>query len=319
VKELSAFCRLLGDDVRLRLLRLLAREQLNVKELTAILGIAQSGVSRHLGLLRKSGVEERREGGYAYYSLRSQGNEALQALWSALEPQLCGDASEPELRADDARLQEVLRLRKEDFLAHGSGAGQLVPGRSWAAWSRALGHLLPPLVVVDAGCGEGYLTAEAAEWAEKVIAVDRSKDMLRRARQLARKRELHNIAWKVGEIEQLPLDDASADVVLLSQALHHAARPERAVAEAVRVVRVGGKVLVLDLRAHDQEWVKGRLGDQWLGFTDDALHDLLTEAGLDDVRVQVGARLKGDPFTVLVASGRRSTAAAPRDRRRNER
>lgn len=320
MKELSAFCRLLGDDVRLRLLRLLAREQLNVKELTAILGIAQSGVSRHLGLLRKSGVvEERREGGYAYYSLRSQGNEALQALWSALEPQLCGDASEPELRADDARLQEVLRLRKEDFLAHGSGAGQLVPGRSWAAWSRALGHLLPPLVVVDAGCGEGYLTAEAAEWAEKVIAVDRSKDMLRRARQLARKRELHNIAWKVGEIEQLPLDDASADVVLLSQALHHAARPERAVAEAVRVVRVGGKVLVLDLRAHDQEWVKGRLGDQWLGFTDDALHDLLTEAGLDDVRVQVGARLKGDPFTVLVASGRRSTAAAPRDRRRNER
>jgi SAM-dependent methyltransferase len=320
VKELSAFCRLLGDDVRLRLLRLLAREQLNVKELTAILGIAQSGVSRHLGLLRKSGVvEERREGGYAYYSLRAQGNESLQALWSALEPQLSGDTSDPSLRADDARLLEVLRLRKEDFLAHGSGSGQLVPGRSWAAWSRALGHLLPPLVVVDAGCGEGYLTAEAAEWAAQVIAVDRSRDMLRRARQLARKRDLHNIVWRVGEIEQLPLDDASADVVLLSQALHHAAHPARAAAEAVRVVRVGGRVLVLDLRAHDQEWVKGRLGDQWLGFTDEGLHDLLTEAGLDDVRVQVGARLKGDPFTVLVASGRKAAAGTPRGRRRNER
>lgn len=320
MKDLSAFCRLLGDDVRLRLLRLLAREQLNVKELTAILGIAQSGVSRHLGLLRKSGVvEERREGGYAYYSLRAQGNETLQAVWNALEPQLSGDTSDPDLRADDARLLEVLRLRKEDFLTHGSGSGQLVPGRSWAAWSRALGHLLPPLVVVDAGCGEGYLTAEAAEWAEQVIAVDRSKDMLRRARQLARKRDLHNIVWRVGEIEQLPLDDASADVVLLSQALHHAARPERAVAEAVRVARVGGRVLVLDLRAHDQEWVKGRLGDQWLGFSDEGLHDLLDTAGLDDVRVQVGARLKGDPFTVLVASGRKSAAAETRVRRRSER
>ena len=319
VKDLSAFCRLLGDDVRLRLLRLLAREQLNVKELTAILGIAQSGVSRHLGLLRKSGVvEERREGGYAYYSLRVQGHDDLRALWGALEPRLSADTADPELRADDARLLEVLRLRKENFLAHGSASGQLVPGRSWAAWSRALGHLLPPLVVVDAGCGEGYLTAEAAEWAQQVVAVDRSKDMLRRARQLTRKRGLHNIVWRVGEIEQLPLDTGTADVVLLSQALHHAASPARAVAEAARVTKPGGKVLVLDLRAHDQEWVKGRLGDQWLGFTDDKLHDLLEGAGLEDVRVQVGARLKGDPFTVLVASGRRSTTDGPRGRRRNE-
>lgn len=320
MKELSAFCRLLGDDVRLRLLRLLAREQLNVKELTAILGIAQSGVSRHLGLLRKSGVvEERREGGYAYYSLRAQQNDTLRAVWDALQPYLAGDTSDPDLRADDARLLEVLRLRKEDFLAHGSASGQLVPGRSWAAWSRALGHLLPPLTVVDAGCGEGYLTAEAAEWAERVIAVDRSKDMLRRARKLTRKRGLSNIVWRVGEIERLPLEDGSADVVLLSQALHHAADPVRAVAEAARVTKAGGHVLVLDLRAHDQEWVKGRLGDQWLGFSDDGLSDLLTGAGLDEVRVQVGARLKGDPFTVLVASGCKPAGSRQGVRRRNER
>lgn len=319
MKELSAFCRLLGDDVRLRLLRLLAREQLNVKELTAILGIAQSGVSRHLGLLRKSGVvEERREGGYAFYSLRPQGDETLRTLWAALEPQLTAEPSDPELRADDARLHEVLRLRKEDFLAHGSGSGQLVPGRSWAAWSRALGHLLPPVVVVDAGCGEGYLTAEAAAWADRVIAVDRSKDMLRRARQLARKRGIDNITWKVGEIEQLPLESDSADVVLLSQALHHAADPSRAVAEAARVVRPGGRLLVLDLRAHDQEWVKSRLGDQWLGFSDDRLESLLAGAGLAEVRVGVGARLKGDPFTVLVASGRKTDGRARHAGRRSE-
>lgn len=320
MKELSAFCRLLGDDVRLRLLRVLAREQLNVKELTAILGIAQSGVSRHLGLLRKSGlVEERREGGYAYYSLRPQTDPVLHGVWQALEPQLTAEPADPELRADESRLHEVLRLRKEDFLAHGSGSGQLVPGRSWAAWSRALGHLLPPLVVVDAGCGEGYLTVEAAAWAARVIAVDRSREMLRRARQLARKRQLDNITWKVGEIEALPLETDSADVVLLSQALHHAAHPAQAVADAARVVRPGGRVLVLDLRAHDQEWVRSRLGDQWLGFSDERLDSLLCQAGLVEVRVGVGARLKGDPFTVLVASGRKPDGRARHAGRRSER
>ena len=129
VKDLSAFCRLLGDDVRLRLIRLLGREQLNVKELTAILGIAQSGVSRHLGLLRKSGlVEERREGGFAYYSLRPDGAGLARPMWEALEASLPAADDDPELKADDARLTEVLRLRKEDFLGHGSSAGQLVPG-----------------------------------------------------------------------------------------------------------------------------------------------------------------------------------------------
>lgn len=307
MKDLSAFCRLLGDDVRLRLIRLLGKEQLNVKELTAILGIAQSGVSRHLGLLRKSGlVEERREGGFAYYSLRPDGAGVARPMWEALEASLPTAEQDDELKADDARLLEVLRLRKEDFTAHGSSAGQLVPGRSWAAWSRALGHLLPPLVVADAGCGEGYLSMEAARWAEQVIAIDSSRDVLKRARQLARKRGLSNITWKEGRIEALPLADASVDVVLLSQALHHVPKPDAALCEAVRALKPGGTVLVLDLRAHGQDWVRERLGDRWLGFRDESLEDWMFRAGLDDVRVEVGARLKGDPFTVLVASGRKA-------------
>ena len=201
-------------------------------------------------------------------------------------------------------------MRKEDFLAHGSSAGQLVPGRSWAAWSRALGHLLPPLIVVDAGCGEGYLSLEAARWAEQVIAIDSSRDVLRRARQLARKRGVANIVWKEGRIEALPLDDASVDVVLLSQALHHVPKPEAALTDAVRVLKPGGTVLVLELRAHGQDWVRERLGDRWLGFRDESLEDWLFRAGLEDVRVEVGARLKGDPFTVLVASGRKAGGAS---------
>ena len=306
MKDLSAFCRLLGDDVRLRLIRLLGKEQLNVKELTAILGIAQSGVSRHLGLLRKSGlVEERREGGFAYYSLRPDGAGHARPMWEALEASL-PMAEDPELKADDARLLEVLRMRKEDFQAHGSSAGQLVPGRSWAAWSRALGHLLPRLIVADAGCGEGYLSLEAARWAEQVIAIDSSRDVLKRARQLARKRGVTNIVWREGRIEELPLEDASVDVVLLSQALHHVPKPDLALCDAVRALKPGGTVLLLELRAHGQDWVRERLGDRWLGFRDESLEDWLFRAGLEDVRVEVGARLKGDPFTVLVASGRKA-------------
>ena len=147
------------------------------------------------------------------------------------------------MRADEARLQEVLRLRKENFDAHAGpdtrDARQLVPGRSWAAWSRALGLLMPPLKVADLGCGEGYLTIEAARWASRVIAVDRSDVVLARAKALARRRRVSNVIWKKGELEQLPMKDASVDVAMLSQALHHAHDPARAVAEAARVTTPG--------------------------------------------------------------------------------
>jgi ArsR family transcriptional regulator len=114
-----------------------------------------------------------------------------------------------------------------------------------------------------------------------------------------------NVTWKSGELTALPIDDASVDVALLSQALHHAPQPSRAVAEAVRIVRPGGTVLVLDLRRHDQAWVRERLGDERLGFSDHELERLLRDAGLHHVRVQVGTRKTGDPFTVLIASGRK--------------
>ncbi|MPY89344.1 MAG: metalloregulator ArsR/SmtB family transcription factor [Luteitalea sp.] len=303
MKSLSTLCRLLGDEARLRLLRVLAKEQLNVKELTAILGIAQSGVSRHLGLLRDSGlVDERREAGFAYYGLRVDGVAERAGIWEALRRELEAANEDPIARADEARLREVLRLRKEEFKTHGGEAGQFVPGRSWAAWARALGHLLPAVVVADLGCGEGYLTVEAARWARRVIAVDRSKVVLQRARALARKRGVSNVAWRQGEIEHVPIDDSDVDVVLLSQALHHVPDPARALREAHRILKPGGRVLVLELREHDQTWVKERLGDQWLGFRDEALRALLAAGGFVDTRLQVGARLKGDPFTVLIAS-----------------
>ena len=304
--NVAPLLRLLGDETRLRLLRLLGQEPLNVSELTAVLGLAQSGVSRHLALLRDARlVTEERAGGFAWYRLADRAAQNGNApLWSWLQEHF--DRATPETRADDARLAEVRRLRKERFTdaaRHGDERRQLVPGRSWAAWSRALGTLLPPLEVADLGCGEGYLTIEAARWAKRVIAIDQSAEVLGRARELARRRRVKNITWKRGSLERLPLARASADIALLSQALHHATDPRRALAEARRILRPGGRLLVLDLRAHDQEWVRAKLGDRWLGFDDAMLQRLIEDAGFGDVAVRVGARRGDDPFTVLIASG----------------
>ena len=312
MQQTSTLFRLLGDTTRLRLLRVLAQDRFNVTELTGILGVAQSGVSRHLGLLKDAGlVVEEREAGFVYYRLadlsraESRGEGRINghaSLWALLDTQFASATGDRAVREDESRLQEVLRHRKERFDTHGD-ARQLVPGRSWAAWARALGHLLPPLDVADVGCGEGYLTLEAARWARSVIGIDRSDEVLDRARALAARRRVANVQWKKGDLARLPLRDASIDVTLLSQSLHHAADPEDALAEAVRVLRPGGRVLLLDLREHDQTWVRNRFGDQHLGFADADLDALLRRAGLTDVRVNVGARHTGDPFTVLIASG----------------
>jgi len=314
MRQASSLYRLLGDEARLRLLRVLRRERLNVTELTGILGLAQSGVSRHLGLLKEAGlVLEEKDGGFTYYRLAPGEEGARSELWAMLGREFERAADDPMVRADEARLQEVLRLRKENFERHGSpdtrDARQLVPGRSWAAWSRALGLLLPPFKVADLGCGEGYLTIEASRWASRVVAVDRSEVVLKRARALARRRRVSNVIWKRGELDRLPMRDESVDVALLSQALHHAQNPARAVAEAVRVTVPGGRVLVLDLRTHHEEWVRSKLGDRRLGFDDEELKRLLTVAGLRDVRLGVGARRTGDPFTVLVAAGSKPGSA----------
>jgi ubiquinone/menaquinone biosynthesis C-methylase UbiE len=151
-----------------------------------------------------------------------------------------------------------------------------------------------------------------------VIAVDRSEHVLQRARALAARRRVRNIIWKKGSLERLPIRDASVDVALLSQALHHAVDPDRALVEAARIVVPGGRVLVLDLRAHDEHWVRDRLGDRWTGFTDAALQKLLEGAGLIEVKVAVGARRTGDPFTVLIASGTKPGRRPKTDTRKDQ-
>lgn len=307
MKDASALMRLLGDEARLRLLRILAKEALNVTELTAVMGLAQSGVSRHLGLLKDAHlVSEERSGNFTWYHLSpdvSSGLGSFTTLWPWLSTTF--DLVSPATKADDARLEEVRRLRRENFDQHSAGneRSQLVPGRSWAAWSRALGLLLPAVDVADLGCGEGYLTIEASLWAKQVIAIDRSADVLARAKAMAGRRRATNIVWKRGELEKVPLKDATVDVAIASQALHHAKDPALALSEAWRILRPGGRLLVLDLRRHQETWVQDTLGDQWLGFTPEDLTSLISTAGFTDVTVRVGTRRTGDPFAVLIATG----------------
>jgi SAM-dependent methyltransferase/biotin operon repressor len=300
----AAMFRLLADPTRLRLLRVLARDRFNGSELTAILGLAQSGVSRHISLLKEHGlVVEEREGAFIYYHLSDAGpNDPHAALRPLLESEFAAHSAHRLVRQDDTRLQEVLRVRKESFDPH-ADARQLVPGRSWPAWARALGHLLPAVDVADIGCGDGYLTVEAAAWANRVIGIDRSDDVLERAKGLAERRRVTNIEWKKGDLARLPLRDGSVDIALLSQSLHHASDPERATAEAARILRPGGRLLVLELKSHGETWVKAKFGDRHLGFSPFVLEGLVRSAGLSDVRITTGARRAGDPFTVLIASG----------------
>ena len=311
MQQVSSLFRLLSDSTRLRLLRVVAKDRFNVTELTGILGVAQSNVSRHLGLLKDAGlVTEEREAGYVYYRVAEDSRANGQGtLWALLDTHFESAATDRAVRADEARMQEVLRLRKENFDTHGDPR-QLVPGRSWAAWARALGHLLPAFDVADIGCGEGYLTLEAARWARTVVGIDRSAEVLQRAKALAERRHVSNVAWKKGDLVKLPLADASVDVALLSQSLHHADDVPRAIAEAARILRPGGRLLILDLREHDQGWVRKRFGDRHLGFSSAELDTMLGRAGLGDVKVNVGASKAGDPFAVLIASGCKATATS---------
>ena len=278
MQRASGLFKLLADGTRLRLLRVLSQDRFNVSELTGILGVAQSGVSRHLGLLKEAGlVTEEREAGYVYCRLADEGRTNGQdPLWALLDGQFAASAGDRAVREDEARLQEVLRLRKENFETHGD-VRQLVPGRSWAAWARALGHLLPPLDVADIGCGDGYLALEMARWARTVVGIDRSDRVLERAEALADRRHVTNAQWRKGDLSRLPLGDASVDVALLSQALHHAADPERSVAEAVRILRPDHPLFNTPNRIAAADWVgwPQERGLYFAGTWDDAYVPLL--------------------------------------------
>lgn len=299
----SRLLKALADETRMRILHLLAQEELSGTDLMEILNMGQSRISTHLALLKEVGlVLDRKAGRRIFYSI-APGPAA--GYWEGV---LAENTSAPEFEADAAGLRSLReRLRSErrayfDRVAASFG-DELLPGRTWEGLARAVLQLAPRARYADLGIGDGLLTLMLAEVATHVTAVDISAEMLAQLAARAKQKNIANIELVQSDIEDLPLPDSSHDVVVASQALHHARAPARCLAEARRILVRGGRLLVIDLLAHGEEWVREKLGHLHLGFTEQGLEQLLTQAGFERVRVTRVARDPQPPhFMSLVAT-----------------
>ncbi len=299
--------KILSDPTRLRLLALLMKEELSVAEVQEVLGMAQSRISSQLALLRQAGfVADRREGKKAFYSLCAGLPSRQLALLKAACEAVADSAAFAEDRDNlDRILQKRRRVAEQYFnlIAGRLGKGHC-PGRSWEAIGHLALRLVPPIVVADLGAGEGLISQLIAHRAERVWCIDNSPRMVEVGTELARKNGLANLAYKLGDIENVPLPDRSVDLAILSQALHHANHPQTAVNEACRILRPGGQLVVLDLKEHAFEKARELYADVWLGFKESALHGFLKKAGFQKVEVTVVSRETVEPcFETLLASG----------------
>ncbi|HKP92787.1 MAG TPA: metalloregulator ArsR/SmtB family transcription factor [Chthoniobacterales bacterium] len=299
------FLRLLADPTRVRLLLLLEEDELTVAELQQILGMGQSRISSHLAQLKRAGVvEDRRAGKNVYYGLTAkQERDPARTKVSELIHVLAREM--PETGRDRTALQLTLRKRRDkareyfDELA-GKFGRSYVPGRSWQALAHTLIALLPPLTVADLGAGEGTLSQLLAKTARKVIAVDNSSKMVEFGAQLAKRHGFSNLEYRLGDIEDPPISKGTVDLAILSQALHHAIHPERAIASAHRILRKGGRIVILDLLSHRFERARELYADHWLGFSEVQLHQFLEEAGFRNIEVTVVSREKQSPHLQTV-------------------
>ncbi len=292
--------KLLADRTRLRLVLLLAEEDLSVAELQEILGMGQSRISTQLAQLKKEGlVTDQRSGKNNIYSGQA-GGDLLDIARKA-------GGELPEREKDLASLRYILRKRKDKARAYfdelaGKFGRHYVPGRSWKALAEGLLKILNYEVVADLGAGEGTLSQLLAQRARKVIAVDHSRKMVSFGKKLARENGLKNLEYRLGDIEEPPIDDKSVDLAFLSQALHHAASPERALREAHRLLKPNGQLVVLDLLQHSFDKARELYADTHLGFAEVEIADLLERAGFRKVETAIVDREDSPPhFQTLLA------------------
>ncbi len=294
MQELSQSFRALGDPTRLRILRLLTEAPLNVSELVSLVGVAQPSVSHHLSTLRRLGlVREERQAGFTYYSVAV---DAKDARWPLIELTREGEDG----NGDQARLKDLLRGRED---RQALNEKLLEPGQSWFLWARALASLLPSLKVADFGCGTGALSVEIARWAQQVIAIDQNRAVLHEARQRAEREGLANIRFLRQDLHRLSLPDAHLDLVVISQSLHHVQEPAAVLGEAFRIVKGGGRLILLELMPHEERWVLDRLGHRHLGFEPSELERILGALGFSRIVRVDHDRLGASPFRVFMLSG----------------
>ena len=298
--------RALSAPSRLRLLSLLNESELTVRELTEITGMRQSGVSMHLGQMQEAGlVESSRDGKNAYYRKNRDNNSDIIAL---IELAASGAAEIPEHASDLVNLKRILdRRENQDLVYFNRVAGRFDriygPGRSWQAFGQLLLRLVPEIVVADLGSGEGLLSELLARKCRRVIAVDNSEKIVTFGQARAVQNGLANIEFRQGDLQHPPIDDASIDLAILSQALHHAEDPAQAIASAFRILRPGGQLMVLDLVAHKFEQARDMFGDRWLGFAESQLYQWLELSGFSQIDISVVSREEEEPhFETLLAS-----------------
>ena len=299
--------RLLADPTRSRILHLLHRGELAVGELQEILGLPQSRISTHLALLRKAQlVNDRRDGKKSFYSLA---RDLPVSIAGIVDAALAASARESKSAADQRSLQRIIEKRRQKAEQHFNLVADRLgrnycPGRSWEAIGQMLFLLTPRVRIADLGAGDGTLSRLLARQAESVHCVDNSPRMVQVGRALAKKEHLRNLTYILGNIEKVPLPDRSIDLALLSQALHHAENPRLALAEAFRILKPGGRLLILDLRAHRFEKARELYADRWLGFKENELHDWIEEAGFRQSEVRVVAKEVKEPcFETILATG----------------
>jgi ubiquinone/menaquinone biosynthesis C-methylase UbiE/DNA-binding MarR family transcriptional regulator len=297
----------LSDATRSRMLLLLERHELTVSELCAVLQLPQSTVSRHLKTLADvDWVTSRRDGTSRYYTLAlDERNSSTRRLWAVLREQVAASVSADQ---DVRRLKGVLARRQtksEEFFA--SSAGQWDRLRQELFGRASSLHALPALfdprwVVGDLGCGTGQTSAAIAPFVARVVAVDRSGEMLQAARR--RLRDQSNVDIRRGELETLPISDGELDVAIMMLVLHHVPDPAAVLGEAARVVRPGGRLVVCDMLPHDREEYKQQMGHVWLGFSEDQVARMLSVSGFEHPRI---VAMPADPDAkgpaLFVASG----------------
>ena len=302
----------LADSTRVRILALLEREELAVQELMAVLGMAQSRVSRHLAILREAGLlRDRRDGTFVYYRFPAPREGPWRDAWELVRRERQGDAAADR---DATALAGVLAARAARTRSWFDSVGP-----EWDALrkvfnddalrARAIAHLVPPgLCVCDVGTGTGVLALELARLGVRVVAVDHSQRMLDAARAKLEAAGIDTVELRRGDAADLPLDDACVDGAFAHMVLHYLPSPADALAEMARIVKPGGVVVVVDFVEHDREWMREELGVQWLGFPPDEVRGWLERAGLAGARIEredPGDRGRDLPAT-FIASARRA-------------
>jgi ArsR family transcriptional regulator len=294
--------RVVADPNRLRILLLLRGEELSVAELQEILVMGQSTISTHLAQLKQAGlVEDRRTGKSNLYKFSPADGTPLVEILAQARAEI------PQAQADRSAMRRVLRKRQDKMRSFfDSVAGRLgkdyVPGKSWKSMAEALLRLMPPMIIADLGAGEGAFALLLAQRAKKVIAVDSSAKMVEVAREQALRYGVGNLDYRLGDMEELPIDSSSVDLVFFSQSLHHALHPGRAVSEASRILVPGGRIVILDLVKHRFEEARELYADEWLGFSETELEAMLEQAGFQEIQTSIVHKEQETPqFQTLLA------------------